>query len=93
MTTMSFHKSAEWKKGLRTYYEYRDLGIVKATWERSASRPATAGTRNPMSNTKSWNSRTISRSLRSVCRLNSRLKKRNAEWSNPWEDLMAKYRQ
>ena len=31
MATMSFHKSAEWKTGLRTYFEYRDLGIVKAT--------------------------------------------------------------
>ena len=31
MTTMSFHKSAEWKTGLRSYFEYRDLGIVAAT--------------------------------------------------------------
>ena len=31
MTTMSFHKSAEWKPGLRSYFEYRDLGIVDAT--------------------------------------------------------------
>ena len=31
MTPMSFHKSAEWKTGLRTYFEYRDLGIVEAT--------------------------------------------------------------
>ena len=31
MTTMSFSKSTEWKTGLRTYFEYRDLGIVKAT--------------------------------------------------------------
>jgi mannose-6-phosphate isomerase-like protein (cupin superfamily) len=28
---MSFQKSAEWKSGLRSYFEYRDLGIVKAT--------------------------------------------------------------
>ncbi len=31
MTTMSFQKSTEWKTGLRTYFEYRDLGIVEAT--------------------------------------------------------------
>ena len=31
MTPMSFHKSAEWKTGLRTFFEYRDLGIVEAT--------------------------------------------------------------
>ena len=31
MPTMSFHKSAEWKPGLRSYFQYRDLGIVKAT--------------------------------------------------------------
>ena len=31
MTTMSFNKSAEWKPGLRSYFEYRDLGIVDAT--------------------------------------------------------------
>ena len=31
MTTKSFRKSAEWKTGLRTYFEYRDLGIVEAT--------------------------------------------------------------
>ena len=31
MTTMSFHKSAEWKTGLRSYFEYRDLGIVEAS--------------------------------------------------------------
>ena len=31
MTTMSFHKSAKWKTGLRRYFEYRDLGIVEAT--------------------------------------------------------------
>ena len=31
MTTMSFSKSAQWKTGLRTYFEYRDLGIVGAT--------------------------------------------------------------
>ena len=31
MTIMSFHKSAEWKTGLRTYFEYRDLGIVEAS--------------------------------------------------------------
>lgn len=31
MTTMAFHKSAEWKPGLRSYFEYRDLGIVAAT--------------------------------------------------------------
>ena len=31
MTTMSFHKSTEWKSGMRPYFEYRDLGIVEAT--------------------------------------------------------------
>jgi hypothetical protein len=31
MPTMSLHKSAEWKPGLRSYFEYRDLGIVAAT--------------------------------------------------------------
>ncbi len=31
MTTMSLHKSAEWKPGLRNYLEYRDLGIVAAS--------------------------------------------------------------
>ena len=31
MTIMSFHKSAEWKTGLRNYLEYRDLGIVEAS--------------------------------------------------------------
>ena len=31
MATMSLHKSAEWKTGLRTYFEYRDLGSVEAT--------------------------------------------------------------
>ncbi len=31
MTSMSLHKSAEWKPGLRNYLEYRDLGIVAAT--------------------------------------------------------------
>jgi len=31
MPTMSFHKSAKWKTGLRSYFQYRDLGIVKAT--------------------------------------------------------------
>ena len=31
MTSMAFHKSTEWKTGLRTYLEYRDLGMVKAT--------------------------------------------------------------
>ena len=31
MTTMSFHKSAEWKSGMRPYFKYRDLGIVEAT--------------------------------------------------------------
>lgn len=30
-TTMSFRKSADWKAGLRPYFAYRDLGIVKAT--------------------------------------------------------------
>ena len=28
---MSFRKSAEWKPGLRSYFEYRNLGIVPAT--------------------------------------------------------------
>lgn len=31
MPVTSFHKSAEWKTGMRPYFEYRDLGIVKAT--------------------------------------------------------------
>ena len=31
MANMSLHKSAEWKPGLRTYFEYRDLGSVEAT--------------------------------------------------------------
>ena len=31
MPTMSFHKSTEWKRGLRPYFEYRDLGMVEAT--------------------------------------------------------------
>ena len=31
MPPKSFHKSAEWKPGLRSYFEYRHLGIVKAT--------------------------------------------------------------
>ena len=31
MTTLSFHKSAEWKTGFRSYFEYRDLGIVGAS--------------------------------------------------------------
>ena len=31
MTTKSFHKSADWKTGMRPYFQYRDLGIVKAT--------------------------------------------------------------
>ena len=31
MTTMAFHKSAEWRTGLRTYFEYRDLGVIAAT--------------------------------------------------------------
>ena len=31
MATMSFRRSAEWKPGLRTYFEYRDLGSVEAT--------------------------------------------------------------
>ena len=31
MTTMSFRKTAKWKSGLRSYFEYRDLGIVAAT--------------------------------------------------------------
>jgi len=31
MTTTSFHKSAKWKAGLRSYFRYRDLGIVEAT--------------------------------------------------------------
>ena len=31
MPTMSFHKSTEWKPGLRSSFEYWDLGIVAAT--------------------------------------------------------------
>ena len=31
MPTKSFKKKAKWKPGLRPYFEYRDLGIVKAT--------------------------------------------------------------
>ena len=31
MPTKSFKKQAKWKLGLRTYFEYRDLGIVEAT--------------------------------------------------------------
>ena len=31
MPVKSFHKTAEWKPGLRTYFEYRDLGVVEAT--------------------------------------------------------------
>ncbi|MCY3736568.1 MAG: cupin domain-containing protein [Gemmatimonadaceae bacterium] len=31
MANMSLHKSAEWKPGLRTYFQYRDLGSVEAT--------------------------------------------------------------
>ena len=31
MTTTSFHKSTKWKTGLRSYFRYRDLGIVEAT--------------------------------------------------------------
>lgn len=31
MTTTSFQKSAKWKTGLRTYFQYRDLGIVEGT--------------------------------------------------------------
>lgn len=31
MTTISYHKSAEWKTGLRRFFEYRDLGIVAAS--------------------------------------------------------------
>jgi quercetin dioxygenase-like cupin family protein len=31
MTTKSSHESAQWQTGLRPYFEYRDLGIVKAT--------------------------------------------------------------
>ncbi|MCH2203465.1 MAG: cupin domain-containing protein [Fuerstiella sp.] len=31
MTTMSFRKSTEWTSGLRSYFEYRDLGMVEAT--------------------------------------------------------------
>ena len=31
MPIMSFNKSAEWKTGLRSYFEYRDLGIVEAS--------------------------------------------------------------
>ena len=40
MTTMSFSKSAQWKTGLRTYFEYRDLGIVGATGSSGAARSA-----------------------------------------------------
>ena len=31
MPTKSFKKNAKWEIGLRPYFEYRDLGIVKAT--------------------------------------------------------------
>jgi quercetin dioxygenase-like cupin family protein len=31
MPTISQHGSAEWKPGLRSYFEYRDLGIVDDT--------------------------------------------------------------
>ena len=31
MITTSFHKSADWKPGMRPYFQYRDLGIVEAT--------------------------------------------------------------
>ena len=31
MTTTSFHKSSKWKAGLRSYFQYRDLGLVEAT--------------------------------------------------------------
>jgi len=31
MPTKSFKKNAKWELGLRPYFEYRDLGIVKAT--------------------------------------------------------------
>ena len=31
MPTKSFKKNAKWEQGLRPYFEYRDLGIVKAT--------------------------------------------------------------
>ena len=31
MSTLSFHKSAEWKTGLRRYLGYRDLGSVEAS--------------------------------------------------------------
>ena len=31
MPVMALHRSAEWKPGLRSYFEYRDLGIVKAS--------------------------------------------------------------
>ena len=31
MPHMSLSKSADWKPGLRTYFEYRDLGSVEAT--------------------------------------------------------------
>ena len=31
MTTMSLHKSAKWNPGLRSDFEYRDLGIAAAT--------------------------------------------------------------
>ena len=31
MPTKSFKNQAKWKPGLRSYFEYRDLGIVRAT--------------------------------------------------------------
>ena len=31
MPTKSFKNNAKWEQGLRPYFEYRDLGIVKAT--------------------------------------------------------------
>ncbi len=31
MTATSYHKSAQWKTGIRSYLEYRDLGIVEAS--------------------------------------------------------------
>ncbi len=31
MISTSFHKSAHWKPGMRSYLEYRDLGIAQAT--------------------------------------------------------------
>ena len=31
MTTTSFHESSKWKAGLRSYFQYRDLGLVEAT--------------------------------------------------------------